>query len=529
MKYFVFRNATVERFFQHLNVEFSGYEDISVISVDADRYIWFYLAPVEGNKSIAEKIRHYADLARMTVEQIPAGKMFIIFTIKDIFTIQSISSDRTIGDAVNDYNSTLYTLASQYGNIKVIDSSHFLERYTSEELIDWKYYFLSQIPLNPKLADNFSAWFDKQVEFIELKRKKGIVLDLDNTLWSGILGEEGIEGIQMGETYPGNCYRFFQEYLLQLYHAGIILTVCSKNNENDVLEVWKKHPDCILRQEHFVTYRINWQNKADNIRDIAAELNIGLDSLIFVDDNPTERALVSQMLPQITVPDFPKQPYLFPKFCKSLTDNYFFAYELTNEDLTKTQQYKENTERKRFESSFTDFTSYLRSLEIELTIESLDNINIVRFAQMTQKTNQFNLTTKRYTESDLCELAGNGAMIFGLRMKDKFGDNGLTGLIIITSCELRIVEIDTFLLSCRILGKNIEIEFLQFVLLKLKKSGFQTILAKYIQTLKNAQVETFYEKLGFEIVKQSEEEKEYKLDLSNANYTLLDIYKIFEK
>jgi FkbH-like protein len=540
MKYFIFRNYTIEPFFRNFEAKFSGYEDISFVDEMAERYVWWYFAPYRAdNEIIAREIECYGNLLLLILQKINPNKMVLVFTIKQIFKNNIQTTKNHVNKAIINYNQNIHDLAKKHKNFKIIDFNDCVNCLSSENLIDWKFYFLSQMPFNPKFANKFSAWFARQLEIIELKRKKCIVLDLDNTLWGGILGEDGAKGIKIGETYPGNCFLFFQEYLLQLHKAGIILTVCSKNNEKDVTDLWYNHPNLKIRQEQLSAWRINWNNKADNICEIATELNIGLDSLVFVDDNPSERVLVSQMLPQVAVPAFPKQPYLFPEFCKSLTNNYFAVYELTSEDLTKTQQYKENAKRKRFESRFIDFNFYLKSLEIELTIESLDNINIVRFVQMTQKTNQFNLTTHRYTEGDLRELVNNGAMIYGLRVKDRFGDNGLTGMIIITNkirsdaSRLKItdknVEIDTFLLSCRILGKNIETEFLKYILLKLKKVDFKMITAKYIKTQKNVQVENFYEKLDFNVVKQNKDEKEYELNLLKTNYLLSDIYNIVEK
>ena len=529
MKYFIFRNHTIEPFFKALEANFSGYEDVSYIDDTADNYIWFYLSPYRTNNDvISNEITNYANLLELVLTKINPNKPLFAFTVQTIYNINYQTTDNPVKNSVISYNKKIRDLSEQYKNLKIIEISDFFNRYSNEQLIDWKFYYLSQMPVNPKLANDFSVWLNRQIEIIELKRKKCLVLDLDNTLWGGILGEDGIEGIKMGETYPGNCFLFFQEYLLQLHKSGIILTVCSKNNGQDVLNVWEKHPDCVLRREHFVAYRINWRNKADNIREIANELNIGLDSLVFIDDNPTERELVKQFLPQVSVPDFPKQPYLYPEFIKFLTDNYFSAYQLTNEDLVKTQQYKENAERKQFESSFVDFDSYLRSLEIELTIEPLDDINIVRFAQMTQKTNQFNLTTKRYTETDIKNLFNNGAWIYGLRVKDRFGDNGLTGLIII-NCEDNVAKIDSFLLSCRILGKGIERVFIQSLLLKLKQTGVRMVKASYFRTEKNVQVENFYEQNGFVLDKQTEERRDYILELSNTNHTISDIYKIIEK
>jgi FkbH-like protein len=379
--------------------------------------------------------------------------------------------------------------------------------------------------LNPKLASDFLGWFLRQIEIIDLKRKKCVVVDLDNTLWSGILGEDGINGIKMGEDYPGTAFRFFQSYLLELRRNGIIIAVCSKNNEIDVLDVWENHPDMQLRRTDFVTYRINWNNKADNIKDIAEELNIGLESMVFIDDNPAERELIKQMLPDVSVPDFPNHPYLLPFFTKELTRDYFCIYKLTDEDYSKTQKYIENAKRVQHGKQFTDMDTYLRSLEIELIIEEMNKYNIARFAQMTQKTNQFNLTTKRYIESDIQAFADAGGWIYGLRVKDKFGDNGLAGPMIIHINE-QIADIDTLLLSCRILGKEIEYAFVDYILMKLKEAGFEKVTAVYIKTPKNGQVEDFYNKLGFMIVESTDNSKKYILELNKKNISISDRYRV---
>ncbi|GHT31058.1 hypothetical protein FACS189434_00090 [Bacteroidia bacterium] len=527
MNYFIFRNYTIEPFFKGIEADFSGYEDISFI--DSDAYIWFYLPPYRtNNEIIAKEISNYGKLLELVFSKINPNKELIVFTMQSVFNIKYLSSDTEVENAIWAYNQAIKSLSEEKTNVKIIDISDFLSRFPQEQLIDWKYYYLSQMPLNPKLAIYFKDWFKRQLEIIDLQRKKCIVLDLDNTLWGGILGEDGIEGIKIGGSYPGNAYRFFQEYLLELYRIGTILTVCSKNNEADVLEVLEKHPEILLHKEHLAAYRINWNNKAENIKEIASELNIGLDSLVFIDDNPTERELVKQILPSVVVPDFPQQPYNYPDLIKILTDNYFGAYKLTREDKDKTQQYKENADRKQFQNQFIDFESYLKSLEIELTVEPLNNLNIARFAQMTQKTNQFNLTTQRYTEADITNLAENGALIYGLRAKDRFGDNGFTGLIIIKINDKK-AEIDTLLLSCRILGKNIEDAFFQHILIKLKTFGIQSVKATYIKTQKNSQVEMFYEKFGFKIDKFSEMQKDYFLDLKNINYSISETYKLIEK
>ncbi|MDR2942401.1 MAG: HAD-IIIC family phosphatase [Treponema sp.] len=525
MRYFIFRNYTIEPFFKGFEANFSGYEDVSFIDDTADAYIWCYFMPYKlNNDIIVEEIAHYGDMLNMVYSNIKKDKTFIVFTIDNLYSLNYVTSKTVLEDAVIAYNQEIYAM-TEYVNVKIIDIRNFFREFSTEQLIDWKYYFLSQMPINPKLVPRFSKWFSRQLEVLAMKRKKCIVLDLDNTLWAGILGEDGADGIKMGEDYPGNVYRFFQAYLLELSRMGIILAVCSKNNESDVFTVWENHPDILLKKDNFTVYRINWNNKADNIREIAMELNIGLDSMVFIDDNPAERELIKQALPDVCVPEFPAHPYMYPIFIKQLTDNYFSAYTLTQEDLLKTQQYKNNAERKHYKNQFTDMDTYLRSLDIMLTVEKLNEFNKARFAQMTQKTNQFNLTTRRYTETEIQSIAANGGLVYGLRVKDKFGDNGLTGLMIVL-IEKETAYIDTLLLSCRILGKEIEYMFVKYILSKLKETGIQQVRASYIKTAKNGQVEKFYESIGFMLRKISQDSIDYELIIENKEFSLPDIYTV---
>jgi len=527
MKYFIFRNFTIEPFFKGFEARFSGYKDVSFIDDTADAYIWFYFMPYKLNTDIAaEEIVHYGDLLNMVYSNINKDKTFIVFTMVPIFMPNYITSDTVLDDAVIAYNRKVYAM-TEYANVKIINIGEFFHAFSVEQLIDWKYYFISQMPINPKLAPLFIKWFSRQLEVLAMKRKKCIVLDLDNTLWSGILGEDDADGIKMGEDYPGNVYRFFQAYLLELSRIGIILALCSKNNEDEVFTVLDNHPDVLLKRDNFSAYRINWNNKADNIREIALELNIGLDSMVFIDDNPVERELIRQALPEVSVPEFPVRPYLYPVFIKQLTDDFFNTYALTQEDLVKTQQYKENAERAHYKNQFTDMDDYLRSLEIRLTIEKLNEFNKARFAQMTQKTNQFNLTTRRYTETEIQAFVDNGALVCGLRVEDRFGDNGLTGLIVVI-IENETAFIDTLLLSCRILGRKIESVFVTFILMKLKEMCIQQVRASYIKTTKNGQVEKFYDSIGFTVKKITPYNTDYELVLGNKIFSLSDIYTVEE-
>ena len=519
--YFVFRNNTLERFFTK-EYAFSGYDDISVIPADADGYVWFYQVPIKFEQSVlVDEIDGYSRKLSFVLSQIDAAKTVVALTMELLYAVPFTDDDHRLLSAIARYNESLYALTEQYANLKVIDFSEFACQHPAKELIDWKFYFISQMGLNPALHKEFKAWFSKKMDSIALKRKKCLVLDLDNTLWGGVLGEDGVDGIQIGGDYPGKSFLYFQEALLELSYSGVILTVCSKNNEQDVLEAWDKNPYLLLKRMHFATYRINWDDKATNIKEIAEELNIGLDSLVFVDDSPEERELVKQLLPMVEVPDFPEQPYELPVFFKKLVDDYFKVYSITNEDKEKTQQYRANASRAQEQRHFTDFTDFLRGLDIQMTIEQANDFNIQRIAQMTQKTNQFNLTTHRYTDADIRQFVNDGWKIWCLSVSDKFGDNGITGCLMVNG-----EEIDTLLLSCRILGKGIEFAFVKKVLSLLKECGVTNLKASYIPTAKNAQVADFYNKCGFLLQSEHDGIKNYGLSLNEAELIIEDYYHI---
>lgn len=525
MRKFVFRNNTIERFFPK-DYEFSGYDDISNIPTEADGYVWFYQVPIKYDQEVlAGEINGYAQKLGYVLSQVDSTKAIVALTMECLYYVPFTDDDHRLRMAIDNYNRTLFEFSEQYQNLKVIDFSDFINRYPASELIDWKFYFISRMGLSPRLSKDFKAWFLRKIESIALKRKKCLVLDLDNTLWGGVLGEEGVEGILIGGDYPGRAFLYFQEALLELSKNGVILTICSKNNEQDVLEVWERNPFLVLRKEHFATYRINWTDKATNIKAMAEELNIGLDSFVFVDDNPTERELIRQVLPMVEIAEFPVQPYELPVFFKKLVEDYFNVYSVTDEDKKKTLQYKANASRAQEQRSFGDFTEFLRSLNIQMTIERANEFNVQRIAQMTQKTNQFNLTTKRYTDADIRKFMQDGWKIWCLSVADKFGDNGITGCIMVNGNE-----IDTLLLSCRILGKGIEHAFVRKVIMLLHEFGVMELEASYLPTLKNKQVADFYEKNGFTVISEaSDGAKRYVLPLANVDPIIEEYYHITYK
>lgn len=528
MKWFVFRNNTIEGFFDEKATSFSGYDDISQIPSEAGGFVWFYQVPVKFNSaSLAQEIDGIAGKLEFVCSQI-GNKPIVVFTLVSLVELKLTTSDHLVSEAIATFNTLARKLAKENQNIKVIDFSEFTSRYNSEQLVNWKYYFISHCLLNPKLAKDFKVWWNRIEEELLLRRKKCLIIDLDNTLWGGILGEDGPGKIQIGGDYPGKAFLYWQQGLVELCKNGVILAVCSKNNESDVLEAWKSNPFMHLKLEHISAYRINWQDKATNIQELAEELNIGLDSMVFVDDNPSERELVKQMLPMVEVPDFPRKPFELVTFFQRLVTDYFRINEVTSDDVNKVGQYRAIAKRKAEQQRFMSFEGYLRSLEIEIKIDEANEFNLSRISQLTQKTNQFNLTILRCSEDDILQMKDAGCYIFCISVADRFGDNGITGVMIVKPISSDTAEVENLLLSCRILGKGIEYAFTNYIFQVLKEKGYKLLTSSYVPTKKNQQVSDFWDKMGGEIVEKTDLKTTYVISL-NRNFEIKEHYRIVQQ
>lgn len=522
---FIFRNNTIENLFEE-GTSFSGYGDITNFSKVEKEFVWFYQVPVSMDiEAVLIEVSEMLNKFKLLMSSLPIDIEITVISLENLFQIDYVETDRSLQDAIYNFNNSIIEIAKVDSRVKFIDFREFIERYSSDQWINWKYYMLSQMVINPELANDFKRWWGRKKEIIRGKRKKCLVVDLDNTLWGGIVGEDGITGIKIGSEYPGKSFAYFQQGIKILSKQGVILAICSKNNESDIKDLWKENPFLILREDDFATYQINWDNKADNLCKIAKTLNIGIDSIVFVDDNPVERELIRQKLPEVAVPEFPKRPYDLPRFFSSLVNDYFSSYCLTEEDKAKIEQYRANALRNIDQGHFRDISDFINSLDIKMEVERINDFNRSRLAQMTQKTNQFNLTTHRYTERDLIEKLSHGGEIFVLSVRDRYGDNGITGLCIVNRCESEI-EIDSFLLSCRILGKRIENAFLGSILNYLYGKGIKNIKASYIPTTKNQQVKDFYDNNGFKLIKEETNgEKYYQIGL-DKEINIEDLYNI---
>ncbi len=326
---------------------------------------------------------------------------------------------------------------------------------------------------------------------------KCLVLDLDNTLWGGVVGDDGLEGLVLGQgSALGEAFVAFQTYARELSRRGVILAVCSKNDEANALEPFEKHPEMVLRRGDIACFIANWSDKAANIRAIAQDLNIGLDAMVFVDDNPFERTLVRQELPMVAVPEVSDEPSSYPQ---TLADaGYFEALGITDDDRARSAQYQGNRQREALKASVTDLPSYLRGLEMQLIWRRFDQIGLQRTVQLINKTNQFNLTTRRYTEDDvLAIMRDNRAFGLQLRLLDRFGDNGIIAILIGRMLNETDLLIDTWLMSCRVLGRQVEPTSLNLIVTQARALAATRVIGEYVPTKKNGMVRDHYLKLGF--------------------------------
>lgn len=374
---------------------------------------------------------------------------------------------------------------------------------------DRRYWHIGRAPYSREALQEIAEESFKIIRALKSKSKKCLILDCDNVLWGGIVGEDGLAGIRLGKNYPGSTFYEFQQEVMNLYDRGIILALCSRNNEEDVWEVFREHPDMVLKEEHIAAARINWEDKAANIRELAEELNIGLDSMVFADDSEFEIHLVHETLPEVETIHLPSQWAVENRDILA-SCNLFDTLLLSEEDKKRGAMYKAETGRKKIRAQTTDLTEYLKSLEMVLTFYAADEFTIPRIAQLTQRTNQFNLTTRRYTETDIKNFSESGdSDVLGVRIQDKFGDSGIIGAVIL-KYESERASIDTFLLSCRILGRGVEEAVLHRALERAKEKGCRQVGGEYIPTRKNRQVAEFYQTHGFDCLgEQSGGESEF--------------------
>jgi FkbH-like protein len=353
---------------------------------------------------------------------------------------------------------------------------------------------------------------------------KALVVDLDNTLWGGVIGEDGMTGIKLGPEYPGAAYQALQRAMLDLTRKGILLAISSKNNPEDAMEALQSHPGMLLRPKDFAAIKISWNDKAQSLREIAQELNIGTDSLAFLDDNPFEREQVRASLPEVAVIDLPDDPMQYAATLRDLPA--FERLTLSSEDQQRSAMYAEQKQRSQAEQGFQSKEDFYRFLQQEAEISQVTPATLARIAQLTQKTNQFNLTTRRYSEQEISQLATNGrCQVLSIRVRDRFGDHGLVGVTIVRDQDA-VCEIDTFLLSCRVIGRTVETALLSYVAESAAARGRRKLIGQFIPTKKNSPAREFYSQHGFILDSQNSEGTIWTFDLRERRIACPDWVKL---
>ena len=391
--------------------------------------------------------------------------------------------------------------AESHSDFYIHDIQYLSAVYGLEKWSQPFYWYMYKYALSFSAIPFFASSLCQMIKSVFGKNKKALALDLDNTLWGGVIGDDGVDGIEIGqETALGQSYLEFQNYLRALKDKGILLTVCSKNEPDNAM-LGLKHPSGVLKPEDFAVIKANWEAKSENVRSIAKELNILPDSIVFVDDNPAEREIVRTYSEGVSVPELGD----VDGYISILERNGFFEVTAFSEDdLKRNAMYRENALRAQAEQSFTDYQAYLESLEMQAVIRDFEPVYLPRITQLTNKSNQFNLTTKRYTESEMRAVAEDDAYIrlYG-QLKDRFGDNGIVSVVIGRKMG-GILHVDLWLMSCRVLKRNMELAMLDTLVLQCKKEGIEEIRGYYYPTQKNNMVRYLYRDFGFDLVSEDE-------------------------
>lgn len=424
----------------------------------------------------------------------------------------------------NEWYQYIQELSEKEQNVYVFDLADAIREVGRSQFYSDKMWYMSNMPYSREGLNTVVAELKKVFNSVFSARKKLIALDLDNTLWGGVIGEDGVEGIELSDHKEGQRFYDFQRQLLEMQRRGVLLAINSKNNLEDAEKAISEHPNMLLRHEQFVAEKINWENKASNLKAMSEELNLTEGSFLFVDDNPIEREVVKGECSDIIVPEFPEDTTTLLAFAENLYFDYCRPLRVLSEDLQKTRMYQVEAKRKQELGTSLNLDDYIAKLEICVDIHRMRPEELERVTQLCNKTNQFNVTTKRYTKAQIQELAdAQENAVYVVYAKDKYGESGLISVIILIS-EDKEIAIDTFLMSCRVMGRKLENVILNEIS-GFFKEKYHKMKAVYVPTAKNAPVRELYERLGFELVSESEEKKLYEKNLSDYTKQSFEIYQ----
>lgn len=424
--------------------------------------------------------------------------------------------DGTVRRLIHRFNESLSDLARDRGAI-LLDVVALVEMVGSAHWFDPVKWNLFKLPFASDCAALFADMLARQLGAMRGKARKCLVLDCDNTLWGGVIGDDGIENIKIGSgTAEGESFAAVQKLARDFKARGILLAVCSKNFEETARGPFRDHPDMVLRENDIAVFQANWTDKPSNLEAIAEKLSIGIDSLVFLDDNSAERAQMREALPLVAVPELPADPALYPLYLSAA--GYFEAISYSAEDGARAQSYAANASRAEVRETIRDLGDYLSALEMKFRVCGFDAAGRSRIVQLINKSNQFNLTARRYTEAEVREMESDAGLItLQVRLTDKFSDFGMISVVIArpVANDTTSIEIDSWLMSCRVLGRRVEEGMLEALVARARAAGKSVVRARYLPTAKNGMVSDFFDKLGFEMVGQEQDgAKFYVLDLN---------------
>lgn len=457
-------------------------------------------------------------VASICENPILANKKIIYFNYAEIedtvFGSYANKVDTSLSYQVRKLNYELMNLAQQYDNLFICDIAGLQNKFGRDFMFASNVYVSTEMILSVDALPYVASRVMDIVAAIKGQFMKCLILDLDNTVWGGVVGDDGLEGIQLGHGLGiGKAFTEFQMWVKKLKQRGIIICVASKNDEDKAMEPFEKHPDMILHLDDIAVFQVNWETKVDNIRTIQSILNISFDSMVFLDDNPFERNMVRENIQGITVPELPEDPGEYLEYLYSL--NLFETASYSNADKDRTKQYQVEAKRVSLQKTFTDEANFLKSLKMVSTVSGFTKFNTPRVAQLSQRSNQFNLRTVRYTDADIETYANDPEVVdLSFTLEDKFGDNGLIAVVIMKKHNDALF-VDTWFMSCRVLKRDMEKFTLNTMVEAAKKLGCKTIIGEYLPTLKNGIVKEHYDNLGFtKISEKVDGSKRYELDVA---------------
>lgn len=480
--------------------------DMTVCSLD-ESIIYQYI----GDNSWSKEALSYAldeaiaEITRiLNVYSKRIGTTIVLHTIPllldDWKSITNYRDKQEISLLWRQFNQKLLNLHTNLDNVIVLDFEVLTQNV--QELRDSRIRYYASMSYTSMVWQVFSKELAAILASLKGLTKKVLTLDLDNTLWGGVVGDDGVHGVQLSKSFPGNEYYTFQQMIKRLQEQGVLLTIASKNDWENVKEIFTIHEDMVLKEDDFIKISCNWGPKSESITNMASCLNLGKDSFVFVDDNPFEQELIASHLPEVTVLPLSSDPTQYIHYL--LNDGYFNSLTFTDEDRTRSEKYKQIIKREELKEASVSVEAYLLQLEMKLHLFDISPSEISRITQLSQRTNQFNLTTIRLTESDISKMLTNeNHRLYGFRLKDKFGDNGVVGYVHVTHKD-NISTIENFVMSCRVFQRKIETEVLRIILGDLKEQGITEVIGNYQSSNKNKLVRDFYEQHGFEFVEENE-------------------------